>query len=230
LVKSKNITEIFLFLSSLFIFLSGIVLTIKEKKKNKTALFLCLFALLLFLLFLPLGNELNIRFFILLQFFPYLYLGLIVQFFIQKNISKKITHPIIILFILLITATNLSIYQKTYNLKNYSASESAYGGISLGELNEICVNIKKISNNNGIAEIHIENFEYKRSLEYICKKQNIRLNFISSSEVEAKGAFFAIVENKNLSRNIKKYQEKKLILENSIKIKRFTLLNFSKDN
>lgn len=228
LLKSRNIAEIALFLTSLAIFLSGLYLIFKKNQlaKNKNVLFLLIsFAILSFLLFIPLGNELNIRFFIMIQFLPYLFLGLIIQALANSSF-KKASIALITTFILLLSFFNLSNYRKTYNLDNYKASESAYGGIGLGELKELCLNLDKLAQENNLQEIYTEDFEFKRSLEYICNKNNISLEFLSEEKIQDKQIFFVIAKKENLNKNIEKYQEN-FELKNSIRIKRFVLLNFN---
>ncbi|MEF3691476.1 MAG: glycosyltransferase family 39 protein [Candidatus Moraniibacteriota bacterium] len=227
LLQSKNLLEISLWLSSLIFFISGFFLMLKNKfgdKKNQNpASVLFSFFLLNFLMLIPLGDELNIRFFIIFQFLPYLILGFIIKEIFKSKRFKKIKLTGILIVLLLITASNLNIFKKTYDLQNYSAPESAYGGISLGELENLCFKIKDLAVNNK-DKIYIENFEFKRSLEYICKNQNIDLNFLSQSKITTRDNFFVIIENKNLSKNIDRYAT--FSLDNSIKINRFTLLFF----
>ncbi|KKP65028.1 MAG: hypothetical protein UR60_C0010G0017 [Candidatus Moranbacteria bacterium GW2011_GWF2_34_56] len=228
LFKSKNVAEITLFLSSLLIFLSGVYLIFKKNKltKSKNTLYLLIsFVTLSFLLLIPVGNELNIRFFIIIQFLPYLLLGFIIQVLLNSSLKKVYLVPITF-FILLVSFFNLLNYYKTYNLDSYTTSESSYGGISLGELNEVCEHIKKISQESNLEKIYIENFKFKRSLEYICNKEDIRSIFLSQDKIKDQEIFFVIIENKNLDKNIEKYKEN-FELKNSIKIKRFVLLNFN---
>jgi hypothetical protein len=159
-------------------------------------------------------------------------LGIIANYIIkhiaQKNILKKITIFTFILVIGLLTISNLHIYSKTYNLNNYKASASAYGGISLGELESMCLGMKTAlkSNSSDLTTAHLESFEFRRSLNYVCNKYNLKLNYFSQDEIINDNLFFIITENKNTSKNIKKYTSRTQ-LKNSQKIGRFTLLTFS---
>lgn len=234
LAKLKNITEIILFLSSLIIFIFGLVALFKNNfkknlssQKNITITVLSLFTSLSFILFVLIGNELNIRFFIILLFLPYLLLGIIAENINSLIASLPIKTFLFSLFISTIFALNLSIYLKTYNLADYTAPASAYGGISLGELNNICLNINnnldKYSNAKKTAIV--ESFEFKKSLEYVCQKNNLKIESFPKDIPTDLELFFVIVENDNAQKNIQKYQEQSNLL-NSTKINRFTLLTF----
>lgn len=221
LIKSKNINEILLFLLSISTFVSGTYLLVKNRLKfinNFTLLSLVTYTILVFSIFLPLGDDLNIRFFIVLQFLPYLLLGLI--FLAIKNIPilKKTTLIVVLAIASLLFISNIIIFSKTYNLDNYSAPESAYGGISCGELRDICNNIKIVATKNNLEEIYlIKGFEYKNSLEYACKKQNLDITFVSEEDsIRYPMTFDILKENIPLPEN-------KIIQEN-ISIQRFKLL------
>jgi len=199
LLKSKNLSELLLFLSSLAIFTYSIYLLFKNKlklKNNFPLILLLGYTILTGLIFLPLGNELNIRFFILLQFLPYLLVGLILNFIFKSSLSVKVKIFLVTFLVLFLTASNLNIFYKTYNLDNYSAPESAYGGISWGELKEICLNIKNLSKEKSFKNIYlIKDFEYKNSLKYACQKENINLEFISKSDASQYSTFFDIIKD-----------------------------------
>lgn len=223
LLKSKSLSELLLFLSSLAIFTCSIYLLFKDKSKlkNNFPLILLLgYTFLAELIFLPLGNELNIRFFILLQFLPYLLLGLILDFIFKSSLSIKIKISLVTFLVLFLTVLNLNIFYKTYTLDNYSAPESAYGGISWGELKEICLNIKNLSQEKSLENIYlIKDFEYKNSLKYACQKENIDLEFISKSDLSQYPTFFDIIKDDSSPSNNGLIKEK-------ISIQRFKLLFF----
>lgn len=235
LIKSKNVTEITLFISSLFLFLIGsyslFVKKIKSKKNklaNVASLTLLIFTTLAFLFFILIGNELNIRFFIILSFLPYLLLGALSETINEKVTSLKLKVIIFSIFIVSIILLNLNIFFKTYNLDNYKAPQSAYGGISLGELGEMCSAIdNSLKSNPGANQTaSVDSFEFKRSLGYVClKKNNIVIKELSKEQSQNITLFFAIVENENANKNIEKYSDN-FKLENSQKIKRFTFLTF----
>ncbi|KKP68901.1 MAG: hypothetical protein UR66_C0003G0166 [Candidatus Moranbacteria bacterium GW2011_GWE1_35_17] len=234
LIKSHNLTELSLFVFSLIIFFGGIYLLFSKKTQanrrtiaNDTILILSTFTLLAFLFFLLIGNELNLRFFIILSFLPYLFLGAISQYLSEKINSLQIKAILFLSVLAILIFSNLNMFTKTYNLNNYRAPQSAYGGISLGELNELCLKMDNaLKSKPGASQTaFIDSFEFKRSLTYVCAKTNLALEEFSSGELIGAQLFFVIVENENIEKNIQKYTNS-FKLENSQKIKRFTLLTF----
>lgn len=233
LLKIQNLSEIILFATTLLLFIAGAVFTFTQKLKNKNparrpTLILSGFAILAFIFFTLIGNELNIRFFIIVSFLPYLFLGALATALIESNKLKRITLTIIFLFVLMLTFLNLNIYGKTYNLNNYQAPESAYGGISLGELNNLCLQLKnnstQFSDNNPVA---LESFEFKKSLDYVClKNHNLKITYFNKENIPANQTIFAITENQNTSKNIDFYQKNNFKIDTS-QIKRFTFLTIS---
>ncbi len=233
LFQSKNITEILLFITSVFLFLSGLYLLFTKKidrdKKffnNSFILILSTFACLSFFLFVLIGNELNIRFFIIVSFIPYLLLGIIATHLNKIIKFKNIQIIIFTVFVLFLTALNMNIYFKTYNLSNYRAPESSYGGISWEELDTLCLNIKNelSQHQKNNPEALVESFSFKKSLEYAClKNHNLNIKSFSQKNNPLNAPFFVITENKNVARNIKYYHKSSNQI-NSIQIKRFTLL------
>lgn len=220
LIKSRSLNEILLFFLSIFTFISGAYLLIKNRlkfKDNFTLLSITIYTLLAFLILLPLGDELNIRFFIILQFLPYLLIGIIFLKLTSIPIFKK-NKLLFVTIIILLFISNITIFAKTYNLNNYSAPESTYGGISWGELENICNNIKKISIKNNLEKIYlIKGFEHKNSLEYACRKQNLDITFISEEgSIQHPMTFDILKENSPLPEN--------QIIQENISIQRFKLL------
>lgn len=233
LIKSKNITELLLFMTSALIFLAG-VYTLFIKKTQSAQKFIThnsvfpqvIFTFLAFIFFILIGNELNIRFFIIISFLPYLFLGLISTYLNDIIKSKRVKVIIFSAFIIFLTVLNLNMFIQTYNLNNYQAPESAYGGISYGELNNLCLSIKNalLKHPEGIQEASVESFSFKRSLEYIClKNHNLKINYFSENSTPADEILFVIAENKNANKNIETYQKNNNSI-NSTQIKRFTLL------
>ena len=226
LLQSKNWLEISLWLSSLIFFTSALYLMIKNKfgnKKNQNpALIPVSFFILNFLIFIPLGNELNIRFFIIFPFLPYLILGFLITEILKSNQFKKIKIAGVLLLLLLIVISNLFVFKKTYDLQNYSARESAYGGISWGELEDLCKNIKNLSEKNNLEKIYLsKDFEYKNSIKYACQKQGLAIDFINKKELSQYSAVFDISKQNNSLSKDELSQEK-------ISVYRFTLFLFKK--
>jgi len=231
LLKSKSLIEIFSFIGSIIIFFSGILIAGRELffKKNyrntssrNFLLISAIFFLLSFGLFFIIGNELNIRFFIILLFVPYLFLGFLIKYIFTKFILlEKIQIISLIILGLILFVPNIYIFSKTYNLENYTLPDSTYGGVSLGELKSICQTVQK--NNPANQTAIIENFEYKRSLNYVCTKNNLKIEFSKNPDGNL---FFLIVRNKNVSENLKEYQQDYSV--QTAVAKRFTILTITK--
>ena len=200
---------------------------LKNKKdllsKNFSSFLLLTFSLLSFFLFVVIGGELNIRFFIILIPIPFFLLGLIVQQFLKRNSTPK--QIVAIFCFALLLGNNFFIYNKAYALENYQLPLSVYGGISQKELNSLCDSIKKISGEN---EARIKKFEYGRSLEYICQeKESLRISFVSESKLSQEETFFVIVNKDRKKKNIDHYKKStRLVAE--FETGRFALLVFRK--
>jgi len=230
LLKSKSLSEIFSFIGSVIIFFSGIIIAGRELffRKNRQnspsynpLLISALFFVLSFGLFFIIGDELNIRFFIILLFVPYLFLGFLIKYIFEKFVLKdKIQIIALIIFGLILFIPNIYIFSKTYNLKNYTLPDSTYGGVSLGELKLICQDIQE--NNSNKETAIIENFEYKRSLQYVCAKNNLKIEFSKNPD---SNLFFLIVRNKNVPENLKEYQQNYSV--QTAVAKRFTILTIT---
>ena len=230
LIKSHNLIELSLLAFSLTIFFGGVHLLFSKKTRanrrtiaNNTILILSTFTLLAFLFFILIGNELNLRFFIILSFLPYLFLGAISQYLSEKINSLQIKVILFLLILSILIFSNLNMFAKTYNLNDYRAPESAYGGISLGELNELCLKMDNaLKSKPGASQTaFIDSFEFKRSLTYVCAKEHLEIKNLSQDILPS--LFFSIVENKNAKENIAKYKKTNNHID-SIQIKRFSLL------
>lgn len=232
-LKSKDLAEYTLCFSSVLFFILGILLVQskirKEADKNKQNIFIFLtaFSVLSFVLFIPIGDELNLRFFIILLFLPYLMLGLIFQYLLTK-LSPFMTKLILTLFVLIIAISNLNIYSKTYNLDNHILPDSVYGGVSYGELQEICTtmqsSIRQLSADP--KNIFLGDFDFKRSLIYVCDKQNISLKALPKTNIANGSMVFVITKKESSEKTIAEYKNKFNIFSTTT-IKRFTLITFA---
>lgn len=212
LVYSKDILEISLFFLGITFFIFGIILTLKrlktEKDKHKKE-FLMLVSLIIslsFVLFLPIAEELNLRFFMILILLPYFLFGIIADF-ILKKINKKIALLTIAILALSISIANLYSYKKTYNLGNYQAKESVYGGISLGETKKISNFILSSSQKNPEMKPFLMPFEFEKSIEYLISKENTKIESFSINSLNKNPLIFLITDKNKTENELLKYSE-----------------------
>lgn len=151
-----------------------------------------------FVLFLPIANELNLRFFIVLLVLPYLFLGLIGEEVLRRFADHRRTASaaIIALFALIIL-TNTRMVIRTYDLDNYRVKDQVYGGLSLGEGKRLAGFIAETNrpSGNGSDRVIVYPFEFERSLEYLLEPYQLRIEEIE--EDQARTALrYLITENK----------------------------------
>lgn len=215
------------FIFGMFLFIKKLLSEKDEKKKVFLALIFSTISLS-FLILLPIANELNIRYFIILIFLPYILLGFFVEFLL-KNIPKKISIGIIFLITLFLIVLNTKTYTETYNLENYSTRSSLYGGISVKESRDISNFMLGISKTRSFPErmLFPSSFKFSPSIKYFNDKKELK--FIESSKQNQYSdlVFFSISDQKDVDRTL---EEKKgnFILIDSMKTGRFTIFAFEK--
>ena len=207
LIRSKSLPEICAAVFGFVILISGLLLLIKKIRNTKEGarkyplLETLAIAGLSFLLFFPIAGELNIRFFIILLFLPFIFLGLIMEYALSLKKPKFIS-ILVGLAIALIFTTNISAYSKTYDLDDYRAKDSAYGGISIGETREICDFIKTQLSANNASTAYLDTFEFERSVKYICAKENVKI-LPHSFKKTPQDSLVVMISNQNKSLQIK---------------------------
>ncbi|MGK2848840.1 MAG: hypothetical protein ACSLEX_02110 [Minisyncoccota bacterium] len=234
LIASKDKGEILLFVFGITFFTLGTWLTI-QRLQRKTLQhkqhFLWLTTAttgLLFVLFLPIAEELSVRFFIVVFFLPFLFLGLMAEYlFTHLRQHTRIAVTLITLFFLIVIAGNLRAYMQSYDLDDYTAKDSTYGGISLGEAKRITESIIKTRYNEPDKKLFIAPFEFKRSIEYLISKQEVIVaDFSPKEEVSENSIVFVITENTVKEKRLAEYKFCYTVLQEE-RFGRFTLLTFS---
>ena len=235
LFKSQSPQEITLFLFGAGFFLFGSYLAVTrlrlaKKSLNQKQYFLWLMLAtsgLLFLLFFPIAEELSVRFFIVIFFLPFLFLGLCVEYLLStlKQHSYVSTALIGIIFMLLILSNGYRYFQ-VYNLDHYTERESAYGGISLGEAKRIAQSIIHTHKASPDAELFLAPFEFKRSIEYLTDKEKLKLANFSPKKVSENSRVFVIVPNTAREKRLAEYECCYALLQEE-RFGRFTLLTLS---
>lgn len=212
LIASKNTVEIMLFVLGIVFFTSGSYLLLKEFKqeqdiqKKNFLLLIASFVLLSFCLFLPIANELNLRFFMILIFLPFIFFGLIAKF-ITKKLDTKVGYLIVLIFALFISLVNLISYKKTYDLDNYKLKNSVYGGISLGETRRIANFISNQHARYPDFKTYYLPFEFERSLKYVLEKKEFTIESFSADDLDEKPLVFLIAEKDKSAEVLNKYSD-----------------------
>ena len=203
LLQSRQIPEIALFTFGSLLLIIGTTLTVSRVKKSAPETgkrFLILFfgfSLLSFFLFLPIGNELNLRFFILLLPLPFVFLGLIIERLLATNIHPTLQKIALLIGFLVLIASNLHSYLATYDLQSYQAKDSAYGGISLGEAEDIVSFIETTAKVAPHETVQLLPFEFERSIKYLAEQNNMSLKTIDTDAIPIGTTVFVILSNSN---------------------------------
>ncbi|EKE25803.1 MAG: metallophosphoesterase [uncultured bacterium] len=227
LVASKNVLEIYLFSLGIMFFIIGFILALKElkeeknKQKKEFLMLITFITSLSFILFLPIAKELNLRFFMILIFLPFFFFGVIADF-IFKKVNRKFAFLLVVILALGVSIANISSYKKTYDLENYQAKESVYGGISLGEAKGISKFISSSSQKNSDMKPFLMPFEFERSVEYILSKENIKIESFSIDALDENPLVFLITEKNKTENELLKYSDE-FDLKFSDTLHRFTV-------
>ncbi len=234
LLTSKNPIEISVAIFGTIFFCFGGFLVIRRMRNlgnedEKNFIFpVASLTVVSFLLFFLIANELNLRFFISLIFLPFLFFGVIIEFLNEKIKNKNVLIGIIASVVIILSFSNIYTYRQTYNLSNYTARESAYGGISLGESKKIHNFIaSEVEKNSSFAtDFYLEKFEFQRSIEYFNKKAGLKIKQLDDEKTSSAAVIFAVYKNIDLQ----KKQEEILIrynLLNKQQIGRFTIFSLT---
>ncbi|NTW30651.1 MAG: hypothetical protein HGA33_05200, partial [Candidatus Moranbacteria bacterium] len=195
LIGTHDPVEISLFLGSLALLsvgLIGFIFTIFRRSSGQRRRLLALigsFSGLSFLLLLPLGNELNIRFFIILLFLPYVLIGLLVDFLITRHAFRFATLIGFALLTVALLFTNLRTYFMTYDLSAYHIAKSAYGGMSLGEAQALADFVRETSDG---APASLFPFEFARSVRFLVERTGMPLPEYDINETDPEYVIFHI--------------------------------------
>lgn len=211
LFASENTQEILLFLGGIAVFFFGLILGIRrfiqEKSEERRQSLLLVFLLTgsLFLLFLPIAEELNLRFFIVVIFLPFLFLGFMAEALLR---TLRTLRPLGFFLIGLATCTlittNLVSYQRIYTLDE-KEPESAYGGISIGEATSLTTGMKEFGASVPGQTLFLAPFEFERSLDYFVQKSGLILKDFSPEDMTSDAILYHIVWNKKVNAQLEEY-------------------------
>jgi|GEM_PF-318756 len=228
IVATRNLSEYLLLLCGVSVFGAGIFFLLsrlrKEKDSARKHLFFLVFSTLsiVMLLFFIIAHELNIRFFILLIFLPYLFLGLMIEELAHLLPRPVYTVSVVLLFSLLI-GLNLVKYKRAYDFSSAKpVPSSIYGGISTGEARKMADIIEKVHLTSPLkTPVTLLPFEFSRSLRYFTEKKGLTL---SSDTLPPIGTLaFLIVETGKEESAFEKYHTH-FVIEQRDRVGRFTVL------
>lgn len=211
LLASKDMKEIFSAAAGTTFFIFGLASMFylfrkeKEEKKKKFLGLMITFLGASFLLFIPLANVLNLRFFVILIFLPFIFLGMLMMT-AERLAGKRYSYLMILPLLSALAFSNLFYYHRTYDLENYSAPSSAYGGISLGELEGFSQFISEASGKEKTesGKIYLLPFEFERSIEYINDKSGILADDFSAKDTADGSVVFLMAEKKDADEALEK--------------------------
>ncbi len=146
-------------------------------------------------LFFLIGNELNLRFFIILSLLPLLWLGMWltkVEDLLRVKGHEKIYPLICIMVIGLLGTSNITAYQRTYDFSKPESLTKSYGGISLGEASLLAETIASTLDTHPNYPKRLTYFEHERSLQYFLDKKNINLRTTKEDSDSPEGRFLIL--------------------------------------
>lgn len=148
------------------------------------------------LLFLIIGNELNLRFFVLIAFIPYLLLGLALSAGLDWTTSRPSLRVALLSLALgigvgLITS-NLFAYRSTYDFDHPRSLTKAYGGISLGEARGLAEAIREALGKEPRYQPAVSTFDHERSIQYFLDRDDIVLDTIREQSSRSEGRWLIL--------------------------------------
>lgn len=193
LFMSGEVSEITLFLLGASLILFGnycLFRTIRNTpsgEKRDALILLSSLGVIILTAFLIIGNELNIRFFIILFPLPFLLLGLIYEHLIKWQ--RMVGFFVLTLTTLIFTGGNLKSVAQVYDFEHPRSYTGAYGGISLGESKLIA---QAMIGDTEEATLFIAPFVFDRSVEYFVQKAGKKLITIKDTAPEKKPRFLIL--------------------------------------
>lgn len=237
LLKSKSVTETTSALAATLLVFFGIYLAImkmkKEKNQNKKTA-LCLITLTTiasFFLFTLIGEELNLRFFIVIIFLPFVFLGLILEFFsdLFSSGTPRLATLLVASFLFIFMSLNLVKYARVYDLENYQEKEGAYGGISLMEARSLSGYMTDSRRIHPGSKLFMFPFEFKRSVDYFNSKSSVSIETYDEDDLAAKSVVFLVAEKDADGKSLEKISSQFDLLDQK-NIGRFTIFELSPKN
>jgi 4-amino-4-deoxy-L-arabinose transferase-like glycosyltransferase len=158
----------------------------QDQKKKDFLLLILFYSAVIFILMLPIIQEASLRYFIVLLFLPFVFLGLWINFLSEKSKRLGIVLPIfIITFLFSTNIFSLAQAGTQYFAKKTSSSENA----TLGELKLMLDYITSQSHSSLIYLTGNDSYviRFYRPLAYLAKYQNIEIQRVFSDQEAPRG-------------------------------------------
>ncbi len=170
------------FLLALYFFITAHKTKNTTQQKNIHTMYLSMIVLC-FILFLPIAHEINTRFFIILIFLPFIFLGVSLEKILLITKIPRIARASFIIMILCVMITaNILTYRSAYDLTRTTTSSDIYGGISMQEL-EAITQYMSMQANSPTQELHMIPHTYGQSLRYIAHKNDVLLSSTAPNNI-----------------------------------------------
>lgn len=140
----------------------------RDPEKKDLVGILLAYSALSFLLLVPLGEEVSLRFFIALLFSPFLLLGFWIRLF--SKIHRSVGIFLMLFSVLTFTASNLSFFRSMYI---HAENESKYfGGSRLGNIEPVALHIARdiSAERNPDGHYFVLEFEAAKATAYLARK------------------------------------------------------------
>ncbi len=205
LILMHNFKEIFFALISIFLFLYGLYLFIIRTKlsrqstvKSDLHLILLTASLICFVLYIPIAHELNTRFFIIIIFLPFIFLGSFFDMLLQHTkIPRKFSIVIITLCTCALFGSNIKMYASAYNLNNTEIDTSIYGGISMQELQSIISYMDKKTKESNTEMIYLLPNTFGQSFRSVAQDAEIPLTTYPAGKISTDSLAFFLSDKPN---------------------------------
>jgi hypothetical protein len=186
--------------------------TLPEGENKKIYSLIGLQVMITFLLGIPLAQELSVRLFIIVIYFPFVLIGLFYDFAAEK-ISKRVAISVLIILGVALSIMNVQKFIKTYVPRahfQYTEDYGVLGGITLGESRGMAAYIASHqAKENGI--IFMNRSEFDASIKYFLEKQGMQVVLSDTEEVPDSSEKFFLVAKTDSEKKIKKHLSNKVV-------------------
>lgn len=210
-VSRKNLNEIIIATIGTLFFLSGfliLLISFFREKDSKRKVFLGIFlGTIIFssLIFMLVTDMLKSRFFIIVLFLPYFFLGIILEK-IAEFFGKRTAYAAAAIIVFSLFFLNFKVFSGIYSDNDYPRKDTLYGGISLKETEDISrfmVSYSKKETSTG-KKTYLSGFEFFQSVNYFNKKSKLETALFPKGELNENEILFMVGKSKNGERILEK--------------------------
>jgi hypothetical protein len=205
-----------LFLGGLGLGIWRLVKETSEDRKRFLGLILSYAGLMAFFM-TPVAYELSLRYFLIITFLPFIFLGLWLEFLIQKFKNNEVVITLTIMIILI--ALNLwTVRDNFIALNNYTESSNMDGfdNVYLGELAMMANYIT--AQNNLSQDVLLDGnsqylFKASKGLIYLTEKQGVHLQPLNKKNSVAGNIVFTLISTESKDNKIKTLEKNSNVLD-----------------